>query len=145
MIIKKRKKPVFIESLHQMAIINYARNKNLHNGHMLIDYLIKIHNEGRKNIVSASIDKKLGLKAGVSDLFLAIPTKEYSGMWIEVKRKGGKLTKNQHAWFDKMQLMNYYTCVVYDVHDFDKEVNKYLFCYIADNRDKSLRKINEHN
>ena len=124
--IKKRKKPVFIETKHQIEIVKYAGYKKLSNGYMLSDFLIKIHNEGRKNKIAAYIDKKSGLKSGVSDLFLALPNERYHGMWIEVKKKGGKLTKNQQEWFNKMYKIDYYTCICYDVDDFIRETDEYL-------------------
>jgi hypothetical protein len=126
--LNKKKKINYLESFHQMAIVRYAGYLKLkqYENKFLGDFLIKINNEGKKSLYQGARDKRLGIKAGVSDLFLAIPNKNYHGMWIEVKREGGLITKKQHEWFGKMQIMNYYTTIVYNLDDFIKEVNFYL-------------------
>lgn len=47
--------------------------------------------------------RALGVKPGVADLFLPIPRRQYSGLWIELKRRrGGKLGFEQKEWLEKM-------------------------------------------
>ena len=67
-----------------------------------------------------------GLKAGVPDLFLALPRGIYHGAFIEIKYDSDRLRKNQ---FDMIQLLtaqNYKCLVINNIEEFINEVNKYL-------------------
>lgn len=51
--------------------------------------LFHIPNGGLRNLKTAVRLKSEGVKAGVADLFLAIPNRDYHGMFIEMKRQQG--------------------------------------------------------
>ena len=54
--------------------------------------------------------KREGFKNGVSDLFLAVPIDDYSGLWVEMKAKGKtkcSLRPEQKDHLDLMQKMGY--------------------------------------
>lgn len=53
---------------------------------MLKKYFCKIDNEGKRTDVQGCNAKKLGLRPGVSDLFIYYPIGGYHGLWLEVKR-----------------------------------------------------------
>lgn len=57
--------------------------------------------------------KRMGGKAGVSDLFLARPNGLYCGLWIELKRVGGVLSAPQKRWIELMNLIGYKAIVAY--------------------------------
>jgi len=94
--------------------------------------VIKIDNEGvshRANAVS------LGLHVGASDYFLAWPTIEYYGCWLEIKPDGWKLNKSkqehhdrQMAFGEKMRQVGYafYFCVGID--EMMQATKDYLSC-----------------
>ena len=65
--------------------------------------LIHIPNGGLRSKTEAVRFKKLGVKAGVSDLFLPVARGGFHGLWIEMKRKrGGKLSPDQKEWIEDM-------------------------------------------
>lgn len=65
--------------------------------------LIHIPNGGLRSKSEAVRFKRLGVKAGVSDLFLPVARLGYHGLWIEMKRQhGGRLRKDQKEWIDDM-------------------------------------------
>ena len=57
--------------------------------------LIHIPNEGRRSIWEGAKLKQMGLIPGCSDLFLAVPTFNHGGFWIELKAPGKQPTKSQ--------------------------------------------------
>ena len=51
--------------------------------------------EARNPIIGAKL-KRMGVKAGVPDLFLPVPRGGFHGLWIEMKRrKGGRVSEGQ--------------------------------------------------
>jgi len=64
----------------------------------LAEYLIHIPNEGRRSLAEGSRQKRLGLRKGVPDLFFAVPTELYHGLWIEIKAPGKKPTVAQQRY-----------------------------------------------
>lgn len=51
------------------------------------DYFYKNDNEGKRSRIGGHENKLMGLKSGVSDIFLFYPTLKYHGLFLEVKRK----------------------------------------------------------
>ena len=89
-------------------------------------YLMHIPNGGFRNAKEAKNLKTQGVRPGVPDLFLAKPSKQYHGMWIEVKRKGGKLSNCQKEWLILLEKQGYYTCVIYSLDEAIDKIVKYL-------------------
>lgn len=56
---------------------------------------------------TASKLKKMGVKPGIPDLFLAVPRGQYHGLFIEVKTKTGKVTENQERWHNSLRAKGY--------------------------------------
>lgn len=127
------------ESQIQCAIVEWANNTLTNEGYRIGDFLIKIPNEGKRSFYIGNKIKKEGLKKGVSDLFLAIPSlifkvsdgtscdKEYlGGLWLEVKTKRGKLSVDQKKWQERMIKAGYEAVVVRSVDEGIKEIKDYL-------------------
>lgn len=52
--------------------------------------------------------KKMGMRAGVSDLFIALPNKKHHGLWLEMKKKkGGVKSLEQVEWINRMNKVGY--------------------------------------
>jgi len=120
----------------QCSIIEYANKwKAVNRGfpssdNTVGDYLFHIPNGGLRNKVEAVKLKKMGVKAGVWDLFLMIPTftvmhDHRSGLFIEVKSQEGKLTKNQKE-FEAKNSTEYSFIVVNSLESFIAGVSTYL-------------------
>lgn len=83
-----RMKPSYMtETSHHIGLIHWAKTQPI-----LSDYLIHIPNGGYHHPREAKKLKKMGVKAGVSDLLLAYPNDYYHGLWIELKSPKGKLS-----------------------------------------------------
>jgi hypothetical protein len=73
-----------------------------------LEDLIHIPNGGLRSKSEAVRFKRLGVRPGVSDLFLPEPVGKYHGLWVEMKRQeGGKLSPAQKDWLDRMNRKGY--------------------------------------
>jgi hypothetical protein len=115
------------ESEHQRAVVDWASMASHHHITGKIgDYLIAIPNGGARGKVEAVILKAEGVKAGVSDLFLAIPMGGFSGLWIEMKIKPNKVTDSQIAWITRMASVGYAAIVCWSCDEARAAILKYL-------------------
>ena len=73
-----------------------------------LEDLIHIPNGGLRSKPEAARLKKIGVRPGVSDLFLPAPVGKYHGLWVEMKRQqGGRLSPDQKDWIDRMNRKGY--------------------------------------
>ena len=91
------------EDDHQMRLMTWARRSNLPG----IDLLFHIPNGGSRHPVTAARLKCLGVRRGVSDLFLPVPRAGKHGLWVELKADGGRLSGEQREWLDRMEAQGY--------------------------------------
>lgn len=92
----------------------------------LSDYLHANPNGGKRDPREAARLKREGVKAGVSDLFVSIPSKGYHGLWVEVKTEKGVMTKAQKDFFALQQWMGYRCEVVRSILEFVALIEDYL-------------------
>ena len=88
--------------------------------------LFAIPNGGERNIIVASKMKATGTKADVSDIFLAVPKGQYHGLFIELKKIGGKPRKGQLEFIDEVRRKGYAACVVEGWEALRDEVVSYM-------------------
>lgn len=93
-----------------------------------LGHLFAIPNGGKRHIVVAKKMKAEGQQAGILDTFLPIPNKKYHGLFMEVKRPGGKLSEAQSVWISKLESYNYMCAVVKSL----EEAQHVLLTYIGD-------------
>ena len=74
--------------------------------------LIHIPNERKASRQRLAILQGLGVRAGVSDLFLPLARGGYFGLWLELKKIGAKPTAEQKQWLASMRQRGYagYVC-----------------------------------
>ena len=92
----------------------------------LIPYTIHIANQRQCSLAYGSKLKKMGVIAGVSDLFIAWPTLRHYGLWLELKSKKGKATALQLEFIERMRKVGFYGCVAYGADDAFSVVKDYL-------------------
>lgn len=77
-------------------------------------------NQGRKR-------KAEGVKKGIPDIFLPFPTRHYSGLYIELKKKNdGKVSVDQKRWLTRLRARGYCTRVCRGLEDAQLETIMYL-------------------
>ena len=94
------------EEQEQAAVIEWR--ELMKNQFPDLEDLIHIPNGGLRSKSEAVRFKRLGVRPGVSDLFLPTPVGKYHGLWVEMKRqKGGKLSPDQKDWLERMNKKGY--------------------------------------
>lgn len=79
------------EAQEQVAVVEYCEWRRIPCFH--------IPNGGHRDVRTAYQLKRQGVKAGVPDLCIPVPSKGYHGLYIEMKRAdGGRLSREQEGW-----------------------------------------------
>lgn len=93
------------------------------------DYLWASANGGSRHPWEGRSLKLQGVKAGIPDLFLAYPSGEFHGLFIELKRlkpKRGILTAEQIIMLNRLKKVGYAVHVAYGWEDAWKIIKSYL-------------------
>lgn len=98
---------------------------------LIAPYLIAIPNGGYRSITEAKRLKAEGVRAGVSDLFLALPNDDYSGLWIELKAKQAngyyaRPTQQQLNWLTLMKQAGYDGLVAQGMEQAKNKIIEYI-------------------
>lgn len=93
-------------------------------------------NGGNRNVKEAKKFKSMGVLPGVSDIMILNRCRGYSGLAIELKKKGGRLRDSQKDFLNKCAEEGYKCAVVYNFDAFMDLVDWYF------NKDKFNNNIN---
>lgn len=88
--------------------------------------LFHIPNGGERTAVAGGRLVALGVKRGVSDLFLPAPVYPYSGLWVEMKTATGALSIPQRGWLAEMAAQGYAVAVCRSADDAIATITRYL-------------------
>jgi len=99
----------------------------------LFDRLMHIANERKCSPAQGLKLKRMGVKKGASDLFLAWPIGKHAGLFIEMKSKDGVLREEQRIFLQNMQEAGYFTGVCRSFEDAKHTIEKYLDGYFTKN------------
>lgn len=89
--------------------------------------LFAIPNGGDRNILVAAKLKAEGVRAGVPDLFLAVPRGRYHGLFVEMKKtKGGRIQANQKKMLEILGVYGYHSVVCHGFFEARKEIENYI-------------------
>ena len=91
-----------------------------------LDLLYHIPNGGKRDYGTAKRLKAEGVKAGVPDICLPVPSGKYHGLYIELKAGRNKTTENQDKWLEALSLQGYFTAVCYGWNEAREVIIKYL-------------------
>ncbi len=83
-------------------------------------------NGGKRNAKEAAKFKRMGVRAGVSDLLLLMPRKGLHGLCIELKVGKNKQTESQRAFQSVVEGQGYKYAVCRSVNEFITIINEYL-------------------
>lgn len=99
-----------MESVEQEMVMKWASMQE--NVFPCLKHLFHIPNGGGRNIAEAAHLKRMGVKAGVPDLFLPYPVGDWHGLWIELKTERGRVMGTQREWIEYLRSQGYaaYVC-----------------------------------
>ena len=86
------------EQIDQINLMNWIK----HNYPEIAEDTYHFANERKCTIQQGALLKRMGVKRGVSDIFIPIPRKGKSGLWIELKVGKGQPTKEQKEFLARM-------------------------------------------
>ena len=123
------------ETEHQILVMCWAKKICLA-GRAELDYLFHIPNGGGRSKREAVVLKTMGVKAGVSDLFLPVPKMRgdleqgvsymVPGLWIEMKAVKGRESEEQLKWIYAMRSMGYEARVCWSWQEAVEVIKEYL-------------------
>lgn len=74
-------------------------------------FLFHVPNGGRRDGLTGSQMTALGVKRGVPDLWLPIPSISANGLIIEMKSAIGRTSPDQVRWMDRLTIAGWY-CII---------------------------------
>ena len=72
---------------------------------------------GMRDAITGARLKAEGARAGVPDIFVAVPAQGKHGLFIEMKKDGGTLSKKQEIWRERLLAAGYGFAVAYGYED----------------------------
>jgi len=88
-------------------------------------------NERRCSVQQGRLLKRMGVKKGVSDFFLALGIGGFHGLWIELKAGKGRLTKEQLEFIMRKRERGYCARVAHGSDEAKEAILTYLDNHIT--------------
>lgn len=89
--------------------------------------LFAIPNGGQRNIITAKRMKDEGVRAGIPDLFLAVPRGKFHGLFVEMKKtRGGVVSDAQKACMQMLSDNGYCVTICHGFADAQEAIKGYL-------------------
>lgn len=108
----------------QVAFFDYVRLKAKDDKRYAAVFAVP--NGGHRHKTVAGKLKAEGVEAGVPDLFVAVPTAKYPGLFIEMKYGRNKLSDNQKGWIALLSNMGYVCSICWSAEDAIEVLEMYL-------------------
>ena len=118
----ERKKPSDEEHILQCSCVRWFRLAHRN----LSGLLYAVPNGGKRDQRTGAYLKAEGVLAGVSDLNLDVPNKDYHGLRIEMKTQKGKQQESQQTFQINVENQGYKYAICRSLDEFIKVVEMYL-------------------
>ncbi len=115
-----RAKPRYLEAKIQKDFV--AAIKTIYPGLLFFH----IPNGGKRGMIEAKIFKAMGVKAGVFDLFIVEPSREFHGLFMETKSPGNNYSENQEDFKLEATIRGYHCDSYTSLHEGMKILEWYL-------------------
>lgn len=91
-----------------------------------LELLYHVPNGGKRDLKTAAVLKREGVKAGVPDLVLPVARRGYFGLYVELKVGKNKTSVKQDKWIQALKEQNYFTQVCYGWRNAADVIEDYL-------------------
>jgi hypothetical protein len=108
------------EDAEQIAVMDWIRLMNLDN------IVMHIANQRATSPMQGAKLKRMGVKSGVSDLFIVRSSGHWKGLWLELKSKTGKVSPKQLQFLADMKAEGYDTAICFGADNAIDYIKKYL-------------------
>ena len=109
--------PSLTEHQIQCAVVDFCALKGIP--------IFAIPNGGDRHVAVAVKLKKEGVKSGVPDLFIRLIRAGFGGMFLELKRKDGKVSDVQKFWLNQLEEEGYRVKVAFSIDEAIKAIEEY--------------------
>lgn len=113
------------EEQEQVALFKWAKMQE--NMYPALRFLHHIPNGGKRDKVTAARLKAAGVKAGVPDVCLPVPSGGFHGLYIEMKYGKNHTSPEQEEWLAALAMMRYKTAVCYSMEAAKAEILAYIY------------------
>ena len=117
-----------LEASEQAALFQWSKVMSIKESRL--QWLFAIPNGTAASSPAEAVKaKRTGRKKGVPDLFLPVPIREYHGLFVELKRRNGRmsdLSDEQSQWIQTLTEQGYKTAVCFGWEDAAKTISIYL-------------------
>lgn len=116
------------EYAEQATLVQWFARQYPKIGHLLVASMNGAYIGGGKGRFALIAKYKLaGMRNGFPDLFLPVPTAQYHGLFIEMKRtKGGTVSKEQKDWLEYLNSAGYKAVVCKGFLEAKAAIESYL-------------------
>lgn len=121
---RKADGPTQTEDVEQQCLLRWA--EFMSGKFPELKRLFHIPNGGSRNKLEAANLKKQGVKAGVPDLCLPVARGGYHSLYIELKAKNNKPTKDQKEWLSFLDEQGHKTAVCWGWVAASQVITEYL-------------------
>lgn len=109
------------EEIEQINLISWTSTKP-----DLWAYVIHIANQRQCTQIQGRKLKRMGVKKGVPDLFIAIPRNGCHGLWIELKAGSNRTTTEQNEFIDLLNKQGYKAVIAYGYKEARQVIEEYM-------------------
>lgn len=106
------------ETDEQITVVDWCKAMRIPVAH--------IPNEGKRSTQYGAMMKRMGLRKGFPDLFVPMPRGGFHGLFVEMKAKGGKTTKEQEEWLSLLNANGYAVCVAVGANEGIEKIKRYV-------------------
>lgn len=96
------------ETQHQINVIKWSQQPHIRTRWPELALLFHIKNETTEGAQRVAVDRAMGVKKGVPDLFLPVARGQYHGLFIELKNETGRANDAQEWWGAKLTENGYF-------------------------------------
>jgi len=115
-----------LEHLEQCRVVEWVRQRVDTGAFAELDLLFAVPNGGKRDIRTAKKLKDEGVRRGVPDLMLPVSRGGYGGLFLEMKVKGGKVSKEQKDFMERVKEQGFFCAVVWDGLEAIELIDSYI-------------------